>query len=514
MSENTNVDANTPIIVGVGQSIFREEVLESSPSPADIAAIAAKRAIDDTSCIAIADAIDTLAVVRIFAESYSKTHHPCGGSNNLPRSVANRLSINPDALIYSDVGGHNPQRLVNEMAEKIFNRQAEVVLLTGSEAIGFEKQARRKNVSVDWSEEVDPICEDRGLGKAMVSGGEIANGMLAPTQIYPLFEHAWRVKNGFTREQHRTVMADLFASFNTVAADNAYAFFPQHRTANQLTEVTNENFMVADPYTKRIVAQDAVNMGAAVLLTSVNKAKNLGVPENKWVFLHGYGDADDRLVSKRCDLAASQAIAGAGRVALSAANISIEDIGPVDLYSCFPCAVLIAAESLGLDWRDSNRPLTVTGGLPFAGGAGNNYSMHAIATMVEKLRAEPASYGLIQANGGFLSKESVGIYSAKARKNWRPVDSESAQQSVDSVPPVEYATDLSQSFTVESYTVVYKRGEPVFAYVVARDARNCRALAKVRSGDRESLQVFLEGEPVGRKIQITAGEKANYLNFV
>ncbi len=106
--------------------------------------------------------------------------------------------------------------------------------------------------------------------------------------------------------------------------------------------------------------------------------------------------------------------------ALKSAGKTPADIAHYDIYSCFPVAVLLAAEALGVDWRST--PLTLTGGLPFSGGAGNNYSMHGIAAMVETLRADPGSFGLVLANGGFLSKEAVGIYSTTAPKSWSPVD--------------------------------------------------------------------------------------------
>ena len=52
-----------------------------------------------------------------------------------------------------------------------------------------------------------------------------------------------------------------------------------------------------------------------------------------------------------------------------------------DIYSCFPSSVNLGCDALGLDPFDP-RGLTVTGGLPYAGGAASACLMHAIATMV------------------------------------------------------------------------------------------------------------------------------------
>jgi acetyl-CoA C-acetyltransferase len=212
------------------------------------------------------------------------------------------------------------------------------------------------------------------------------------------------------------VMSDLWAGFSTVAAANPYAQFPVARDAAFLSTPSAANYPVADPYLKWDVAQDAVNQGAAVILTSEAEADRLGIAAERRVYLHGYADAHDAPPSERADLSRSVAMAAALRLAMDAAGVEFSALGYVDLYSCFPVAVLLAAEALGLTITEQCRspiPLTVTGGLPFFGGAGNNYSMHAIATMVERLRADPDAFGLVLANGGFLSKEAVGVYSAR-----------------------------------------------------------------------------------------------------
>ena len=114
---------------------------------------------------------------------------------------------------------------------------------------------------------------------------------------------------------------------------------------------------------------------------------------------------------ERQDLAHSPAAAMAARRALELAGASLADIGAFDLYSCFPIAVFNICDELGLA-PDDPRRLTLTGGLPFFGGAGNNYSMHAIAEIAARVRADPGSFGLVGANGGIMSKYSVGVYSA------------------------------------------------------------------------------------------------------
>ena len=53
------------------------------------------------------------------------------------------------------------------------------------------------------------------------------------------------------------------------------------------------------------------------------------------------------------------------------ADCTISEIDAFDIYSCFPSAIQIACDEIGLD-IDDPRNLTVTGGLPYFGGPGNN----------------------------------------------------------------------------------------------------------------------------------------------
>jgi acetyl-CoA C-acetyltransferase len=178
----------------------------------------------------------------------------------------------------------------------------------------------------------------------------------------------------------------------------------------------------------------------------------------------------------------------------------------IDLYSCFPCAVLIAAEALGVDWR--KRELTVTGGLPFFGGAGNNYSMHAIATIVERLREKPGAFGLVLANGGFLSKEAAGVYSTTPVENWK-VSSADLQAKIDKGPGPTLLAQSTEA-TIESFTVTYQKGAPQRGYVVARTAEG-RILARAETGHRATLEALAQDDPIGKTISVRSEAGVNYI---
>jgi acetyl-CoA C-acetyltransferase len=256
------------------------------------------------------------------------------------------LNILGAKLVYSVVGGDQPQALVNEAAEDIFAGKAKMVLLAGSEATGAMRAALKAGMTLDWSQPAEGAFEDRGLGPMLLSDYERKNGLGVPTQTYPAFEHALRRRLGLSRDQHLDLMSELWAGFSAVAEQNPYAQFGTARSKDYLATPSRDNYQVADPYLKWHVAQDAVNQGAAVIMTSVGKALELGVDPKTWIFLHGYAAVKDRLVTHRPDLSRSLAIELALSAALQASGKQAADVALFDLYSCFPCAVLLAAEAL------------------------------------------------------------------------------------------------------------------------------------------------------------------------
>jgi acetyl-CoA C-acetyltransferase len=504
-----SVGPRTPVLIGVGQVVNHWDGADpaQAPSPASLRLAAAKTALADTGAAErLAGALDVVAIVRTNLDSVTGQTSPFPSESNPPRALAADLGLSVRRAIYSEVGGHQPQALVNEFAEAIFAGEATAVLLAGAEAVSATKAAARRRVRLDWSRAVDGEMEDRGLGPALLSDYEITNGLGRPTQTYPLFEHALRARLGLSRDEHRRIMSELLAGFSKVAAANPFAQFPMDRSAAFLATPSAENYPVADPYLKWHVAQDAVNQGAAVVLTSLGEALRLGVSEDRLVYLHGYAEVADRFVSERPDLSRSRAIEAVLTRAIENAGVSATEIAHYDLYSCFPCAVFIAAEALGLDWRE--RSLTVTGGLPFFGGPGNNYSMHAIASLVERLRQDRGAFGLVLANGGFLSKEAAGVYSTKPVEAWRPTSSADLQAAIDAQPAPQLGAETTDA-TIESFTVTYAKGSPQRGVIMAK-AGDQRILARALSGHRATLHALAKDDPIGQAVRVR-NEGANYI---
>jgi acetyl-CoA C-acetyltransferase len=497
-----SVSDNTPIVIGVGEASERIDAPDyAAMSPVALAAAASAAALADAGVPA--SAVDVIAAIRQFEVSGANARAPFGRSDNFPRSVGKRIGADPKRAIWEVVGGQGPQHLVNEFAHAIAAGEMDVALMCGSEAISTVRHLTSQGETRDWAEEVGGQLEDRGYGMDGLLTADIAqHGARSAIQLYALFENARRGRLHEDRRSYALEMGRLFSPFTKIAAQNPHAMSQAVYSAEDLATVTAANRLTSDPFPRRMVARDQANQGAAVLMTSVGRARALGVPEDKWVYLHGGADVRERTVIERQDLSRGPASVAAAKRALDAAGVSLDRIGVFDFYSCFPIAVFNICDGLGLA-PDDPRGLTVTGGLPFFGGAGNNYSMHAIAEMVRKLRTLPGRLGLVAANGGFLSKYSVGVYSTAPRA-WESFDSKPLQAEVDAwdAPPVR--PDYAGPATIETYTIDYSGPAPKGA-VIARTAEGARIVA-MTADEPAVVQEMIAKDPLGGAISVAPNE--------
>ena len=448
------VDPRTPVIVGVGQVSRRPSTLDDAVEPLDLMAEASRLADADAkadrSLVQRADSVRTIGVL-----SWRYTD-PAGG-------LASRVHAAPRDRAITATGGNGPQWLINRTATEVQRGDLDVCLIAGAEAMYTRLKARREKHRLPWT----PLAE-HGTTPARLLGEEKAGhhdaearvGAVDPTVVYPLFENALRAASHRTIDEHQRHIAALWSRFSEVAATNAHAWLPVAKTADEIATPSPTNRMVSFPYTKLLNANMQVDQAAAILLCSYEAARAAGVPDDRMVFPVAGADANDHwYVSHRRDLHSSPAIAAAGRAVLRLAGVGVDDLAHVDLYSCFPAAVQIGAAALGLPL---DRPLTLTGGLTFAGGPGNNYVTHSVATLVDRLRNGNGNgdLGLVTGLGWYVTKHSVGVYgTAPPRDGFRATD---AQPEVDALAPRALAADADGPVVVETYTVTHDRdGAPV-----------------------------------------------------
>jgi acetyl-CoA C-acetyltransferase len=481
-----HMDEQLPIIIGVGQAVQRPET-ERPHEPLALMAEAARAAERDAEAGDLLHELDSVRVINILSWPSKDPAH----------DLSNALAVAPRERIYTAVGGNTPQWQVNEIASAIHAGEARLVLLAGAECMYSARRARTKGVDLGWSPRGNPHV-DVGDTRYGTNEIEAAHGATIPTSIYPIFENAIRAHAGRTIAEHEAELGRLFERFSAVAAQNPYAWFRDAKSAHEIATVTPSNRYIGFPYTKYMNAIMDVDQGAALLLTSVREARRLGVPEDRWIYLWGCGEATDHwFITERVNYHTSPAMKAAGEQALRMAGIGIVDVDAFDLYSCFPSAVQISRDMLGIA-ADDPRPLTVTGGLPYFGGPGNNYVTHSIAAMVLRLRRERGTVGMVTGNGWYITKQSAGIYSSDPpRGEWKRTDPKPDQARINAEPHPPFVDEPSGSATVEAYTVLFNRdGAPERGIVIGRMDDGARFIANTPA-DRRTLESMTKQEMVG-----------------
>jgi len=477
------LDPRTPVIVGVGQVNVDSA---DAPEPADLLTEAAGIAGRDSGAPQLLKSLDSVRVVKCLSWKY----------RDLGALVANRLGASPAHTVYSTDGGQTPQALVNRAASDIQAGHCDVVLIGGVEAWRQRMAYKARGLRPDWTRQPEDVAPSEFFGSklSMTNDYEQSLGLSMPIHFYPLFESALRHAWGRSLDEHTESISELWARFSDVAVDNPYAALPRRHTAEEIRAAGPTNRMIGYPYTKLMNSNNSVNQAAALLVCSVEAARGAGVPADRMVFPVAGAEADDvPAVSNRPDLASSPAIRAAGRTALELAGVGVDDIAHVDLYSCFPSAVQVAAAELGFSLE---RQLTVTGGLTFAGGPWNNYVSHSIATMVDVVRRAPG-LGLCSANGGLLTKHAIGVYSAE------PPPAGFRFEKIGCVTAGERALAASErtSAWVEAYTVMHDRtGEPERAHLSALLPDGRRGWGVTT--DREVMTSMMQSEWCGSTVEL------------
>ncbi len=501
-----SIDPNTPVLLGAGQ--FTEHLDDDfvGCTPEELAAKACEAALSDTGAgTELAAQIDRLACVRLFAHSVPEPIVPIiapfGRSSSPPLSILRRLSLPNATAIYSRACGDEPQRLVFEMGGAILRGEIRGAVICGAEALATSRRLQRQGLSADWSDDPEGETDDRGAGIDLLFDTELnRHGAFAPVDIYPLQEQVRRSELGLSKTAYRQQLAQLMAHFANVASDNPFAMFREPMSADEIGEESPKNRLMGDPHLKSMVAKDGVNQAAALVITRYETAVSLGVADRA-IYLQGHATGSEPQVLARPSLGQAASMTQAYHNALASAGVTADQIAAADLYSCFPIAVWAAMDALGIELGDP-RPLTLTGGLPFFGGPGNNYSTHGIAEMVHWLRqqAEPTT-GIVGANGGYLSKHAVGVYANI------PVDFPAPAPEVSAEEAVAVVADPESEGVIESYTF-QRQADKSRAIVVGRQASDGRRWVGVADPDDVDLLAWFEAEdPLGARVEVVAGER-------
>ncbi|MBS1847298.1 MAG: hypothetical protein JST73_03385 [Actinobacteria bacterium] len=482
------MDDRTPVIVGVGQLNQRVDRGEPSEEPTALMTHALRIAADDAGDPSLVAKVDVIRCVNVLGWRY----------RDPGRIVAESLGCPDSRTGYTHIGGNVPQMILNGACRDLAEGRVEVVAVTGAEAGCSKAMQRSSGTAPAWTVQPDDAEPDEWLDAdvALMADAELQRGIVMPIQIYPLFESAWRAANHWSLEEDRRRIAEVAAALSRVAADNPHAWNRVAHTPEAIDSPEGGNRMVGFPYRKVVNSFERVDQAAGIILTTVGRARSLGLADDGWVFpVAGTDGADTRFFSNRPTFAGSPAMRIAGRRALELAGVEPDELSTIDVYSCFPVAVQVGAHELGLP---TDRDLTVTGGLPFAGGPWSNYVSHSIARTVEVLR-ERRGHGLVTANGGYFTKHAFGVYSTEP--SGRPFASAKPQDEIDAVGSVAADDAFAGDATVESCTVMHGRDDtPERAIVTARTEAGTRVWGS--SHDVDDMARIESVETIGSTVRI------------
>eukprot|EP00928_Gymnodinium_smaydae_P065748 TRINITY_DN48844_c0_g1_i1.p1 TRINITY_DN48844_c0_g1~~TRINITY_DN48844_c0_g1_i1.p1 ORF type:complete len:578 (+),score=28.22 TRINITY_DN48844_c0_g1_i1:153-1736(+) len=486
---------------------------------------AADLGIDATSAASVLSDADAYATVNLGPIGIPAM---AGGDNkfrnlypNPPLTLALRYGANPlPSYLYSSLAsGHAPQLTVNTLAEQVGEGHVKIAVIAGCEFLNILKKAARRGFAIadghqggktlNWGDPQESRPSKPGLPEhhklyTKTHPQEGRHGITVPVNVYPIYEQAIRASLGRTVDEHMKQVSSVWSAFSDIAAKcPEHAWFPTRRSSDEIQYPDGvKNRYVGYPYTKYHCSVIDVDQAAALILMSVAEARRRGVPQAKWVYLHGCAEALEKDTLHRRELHRSPALQVMGEQCFKDAHVDVSQVEQFDIYSCFPSAVEVAVRELGIraEVASDPRKLTLTGGLSFHGGPGANYAMHSIAAMMEFLRASPGVFGMVTANGGFLSKHAAGIYSTTpysdthpSAQRWTRTDPAIYQAFLDEQPNVTVADAPSGRGKIETYTVLHNQAGPTQAICIG-------ALLSGNDSGKRFIAISRDGPTLARMV--------------
>jgi acetyl-CoA C-acetyltransferase len=484
-----------PVIVGVGEIVDRPKEIIAGLEPLTLLEQALKRAEADSGGQLLAE-IGSLDIVNLLSWRY---HDPA-------KQLSERLGITPKHAYYGPVGGESPIRYLHEAAQRIARGECSVAAVCGAEAQSTATKAERAGITLPWTPFAHEVEEPK-RGAAFQKPIAVKLGVFRPITVYPLYEAASAAHWGQSPREALAESGQLWSTYSAVAAQNPNSWLKRHFSSDEITTPSPDNRLIAWPYTKLMVANPTVNMGGAVLLTSLARAREAGISEGRLIHVWGGASAEEpRDYLTRDQFFESHAQNAVLKAVMDLAGGDGKAFDAIELYSCFPCVPKMARRTLGLG---ADVQPTVTGGLTFFGAPLNTYMTHAACAMVRQLR-NGSKLGLLYGQGGFVTKHHGLVLSRQAPQQTLAQDTSvqaEAERHRSAVP--EFVTEANGKGKVESFTVIYGRGGEVeHGVVMLRTEADARTLARVPANDGATLAHLLDMDrtPVGSSGDIVTAD--------
>ncbi len=486
------------VVAGWGQVIQPKNLSRDHQDPMGLMHEASLKAVQQAGSEKILHRLDGILVVRTLSRHYPEP----------AKQLAEALGAFPRLIHVSGIGGNSPQTLINMAAGMIARNELDSVLIAGAETYVQRGPDPEKVESALFRGIPGDYQGDDRIGSTSL---ENQHGMEHPMQGFPLFETALWADSGMDLNSYLMKIGKMLSSFSKTAAEHPFAWTKTVKTAEDIITPGPSNRPIAFPYTKLMNSFVTVDQGAAILLMSESAAKACSGKNRQRVYFLGGGYAEDRqrFMIEKSDFTSSPPLQAAVEKALIRSSVPLEKLDCFDLYSCFPCAVSIAKKMIGIK-KDDKRPITLTGGLGFFGGPGNNYSLHAVATLAEKITIGDYSKGLVTALGWFMHKHAAGVYGSEPKI--RDIKDDHTRDQKDPLAgkvPENIKEEVKGPGIIETYTVVFSPDQtPSYALIYGKTKDNDRFIARTRH-DPDIFKYLMQKSRVGERVNLRFDQAAH-----
>jgi len=493
------------VVAGWGQVTQPKKLNQTALDPLGLMTRASGRAAEMTASKKILTGLDGIMVVRTVSRHYTSP----------AKQLAQKLNATPKLTHVSGIGGNSPQTMINIAAGMIARNELDSILIAGAEAyVQRGPESARVESALFRGIPEDYPGDDR-IGSTFL---ENRHGMEHPMHGFPLFETALWADSGMDLKPYLMKIGKMWSDFNKIAADHPYSWSKTVSTPGEIITPGPSNRPVAFPYTKYMNSFVTVDQGAAIILMSEEMGRKYTLKDKQTVYFLGGGYAEDRqrFMIEKSDFTSSPPLAAAVQKALTRSCIPLETLDCFDLYSCFPCAVSIAKKMIGIT-NDDPRPLTLTGGLGFFGGPGNNYNLHGVATLAQKISMGEKSNGLVTALGWFMHKHAAGVYGSKPFEGkFKNYDILDQKDCLAGEAPVKIKDRPTGKGIIETYTIIYSMNrEPSYAILYGKTPDNFRFIAGTQNNP-DIFKLLTTQNMVGQtvKLKFDASRNMNVAGFL
>jgi len=482
-----SIDPRTPVLVGVSAVVQRPENPADASEPLDLMERALRGAAADAGSEALLTEVDSIWATRGFW-AYADPG----------RILADRFGAKDVRTIVAEIGILQ-STVLGRAAQSIVNGDADVVMIVGAEAKDRAARLQRAGREVPLTEQADVEPDEVLVPHAEIMGQfEIDLGLITPTIQYAMIDNALRFHEGQSMEDHKSELGSLWGGFNEAAVANESAWNRTPMTPEEIVTPTEGNRMLAYPYTKSLVSQWNVNQSAGLVLCSYEKAQALGLDASGFVYPLAVVDSEHMVtLSERRDLWRSPGFELAGRRAFEHVGREPSEIELFECYSCFPAAVRTQQRAFGIPL---DRRVTQTGGMTFGGGPLNNFVLQSWVKMIEQMRAQPGSHGVVTAVSGLITKQGVTVFGPEPSCPF--LYDQVTKEAEQALQTKAVARDATGRARIVAYTVSHDMNAAYGVALVADFEDGRRTLRVV--DDPEWMALGEREELCGREIDVLA----------